>query len=131
MRHLLSAMIALACLLGATEALACREAYPRSDELAQRRIVFATVLGAERLESVGWNKWRVVAERTGASEATEDGFTYEFTVTLSSAGCGERPLPPKGERWVLYVDQGDLRKVLDAFPLTYARSFDARLADVP
>ncbi|MEJ0059215.1 MAG: hypothetical protein WDM79_06470 [Terricaulis sp.] len=117
-------------LAAATDALACRMRVPRADELAQRAIVLASVSHAERVEAPGWNTWRIVAENTSDIERAEGRSLFEFTVTLSSDGCGQTPLPPVGERWVLYVDQVGSTEVLDAFPLSYVRAYDARLADV-
>jgi len=130
MRHLLPALLVAACVLGsATDALACRMRVPRADELAQRTIIVATVRHAERVEAPGWNTWQVVAEIT-SEEQSVNRSTFEFTTTLSSDGCGQTPLPPTGERWVLYLDQADTSEVLDAFPLDYVKDYDLRLADV-
>jgi len=84
---------------------------------------------AERVEAPGWNTWQVVAEIT-SEEQSVNRSTFEFTTTLSSDGCGQTPLPPTGERWVLYLDQADTSEVLDAFPLDYVKDYDLRLADV-
>lgn len=131
MRHLLLVILTTACFLGATtDALACRMKVPRPSELAARVIIIATVKDAERIESPGWNTWRVVVEPVSNGERIEDRPTFEFTTTLSSSGCGQTPLPPTGERWVLYLDQSDLSVVLDAFPLDYVKAYDLRLADV-
>lgn len=128
MRSLLPALAIAACVLGAaTDALACRMRVPRADELAHRTIVMATVKHAERVEAPGWNTWRVVAEHVADAEGRP---TIEFLTTLSSDGCGQTPLPPAGERWVLYLDQVGTGEVLDAFPLDYAKDYDGRLADV-
>ena len=132
MRPLLPALLAAACMLGAaTDALACRMMAPRADELAQRVIVIATVKHSERVEAPGWNTWRIVAEYVSGAERDEDRTAFEFTTTLSSSGCGQTPLPPPGERWVLYLDPADTSEVLGAFPLDYVRDHDRRLADVP
>jgi hypothetical protein len=131
MRHLLPALLTAACLLGAaTDALACRMLVPRSGELAQQTIIMATVDRAERIDTPGWNTWRIVAEQTFDGEPGEDRRAFEFTVTLSSSGCGQTPLPPTGERWVLYLDQADMNVVLHAFPLDYVKAYDVRLAEV-
>jgi len=131
MRRLLPALLTVTCVLAAaTDALACRMIVPRAGELAQRAIIIATVKNAERVEAPGWNTWRVVAENASEAERSANRSTFEFTTTLSSDGCGQTPLPPLGEHWVLYVDQADPSKVLDAFPLDYVRDYDVRLADV-
>lgn len=131
MRLLLPAMLAATIVLGtATDAMACRERIPRPDDLAQLAFIAVTVTYAERLESPGWNRWRVIAETTSNGGGSEGRSTFEFTASLSSDGCGQTPLPPKGERWVLYLARGDSTKVLDAFPLAYVKAYDARLADV-
>lgn len=131
MRPLLPALLVAACVLGtATDALACRMRVPRADELAQRTIIVATVRHAERVKASGWNTWRVVAEITSEVERSVNRSTFEFTTTLSSDGCGQTPLPPAGERWVLYLDQADTSEVLDAFPFDYVKDYDLRLADV-
>ena len=125
MRRMLTALLTTACVLGAaTNALACRMRVPRADDLAQRAIIIASVKHAERVEAPGWNSWRVIAE------SASDQSTFEFVATLSSDGCGRTPLPPAGERWVLYLEQGDRREVLDAFPLSYVKGYDERLANV-
>lgn len=130
MRHLMPALLTTACVLGgATDASACRMMVPRADELAQRAIILATVKRAERIESPGWNTWRIVAERALDGES-EDRAAFEFTTTLSSSGCGQTPLPPSGERWVLYLDRAGMGEVLRAFPLDYVKDYDVRLADV-
>ena len=127
MRLVLPALLTAVCVLGAaTDALACRMRAPRPDELAQRTLVIATVKHAERVEAPGWNTWRVVAEHVPDAEGRP---TFEFLTTLTSDGCGQTPLPPAGERWVLYLDQV-AGEVLDAFPLDHAKDFDGRLADV-
>jgi hypothetical protein len=131
MRPLLPALLAAAfVLVAATDALACRMRVPRADELAQRTIIIAAVKHAERVDAPGWNTWRIVAEITPEVERSVDRSTFEFTTTLSSDGCGQTPLPPAGERWVLYLDQADTGGVLDAFPLDYVKDYDVRLADV-
>ena len=131
MRPLLPALLTAACMLGAaTDALACRMRVPRADELAQLAIIIANVKHAERVEAPGWNTWRVVAEHAQDVEHGVDRPTFEFTTTLSSDGCGQTPLPPAGERWVLYLDQADASEVLDAFPLDYVKDYDVRLSDV-
>lgn len=128
MRPLLPTLLTAACVLGAaTDALACRMRVPRADDLAQRTIVIATVKHAERVEAPGWNTWRVVAEHVSDAEGRP---TFEFLSTLSSDGCGQTPVPPAGERWVLYLDHVGAGEVLDAFPLDYAKDYDGRLADV-
>lgn len=127
---LLSALLAACVLLAATDAAACRTRVPRPAELAQRAIVVATVTRAERVEVVGWNTWRIVAERAPNAGGGAHRSTFEFTTTLSSDGCGRTPLPPAGERWVLYVDQARPGEVLDAFPLDFAKEYDPRLADI-
>ena len=131
MRPLLPALLTAACVLGAaTDAMACRMRVPRADELAQRAIIIANVKHAERVEAAGWNTWRIVAERDSDVEPGDGRLKFEFTTTLSSDGCGQTPLPPAGEQWVLYLDQADAGQVLDAFPLDYVKDYDARLADV-
>ena len=130
MRHLLPAILTAACVLGAaTDALACRMIVPRADELAQRGIIIATVIRAERIEAPGWNTWRIVAEQALGGARGGDR-PFEFTTTLSSSGCGQTPLPPAGERWVLYLDHSDMSEVLNAFPLDYVKDYDVRLGDV-
>lgn len=126
LRPLLPALLSACVLLAATDAVACRTRVPRPAELAQKAIVMATVTQADRVDVVGWNTWRIVAEADGAAARS----TFTFTTTLSSDGCGRTPLPPAGERWVLYVDQARPGEVLDAFPLDFAKEYDPRLADI-
>lgn len=131
MRPLLPALLIATCVVvAATDALACRMRVPRADELAQRAIIIATVEHAERVEAPGWNTWRVVAETASEAGRSANPSIFAFTTTLSSDGCGPTPLPPAGERWVLYVDQAAPGEVLDAFPLDYVKAYDARLVDV-
>jgi hypothetical protein len=100
----------------------------RADDLRHRAIIIASVARAERIEAPGWNTWRIVAGQAMEGERGEDRPAFEFTTTLSSSGCGRTPLPPTGERWVLYL--ANMSEVLDAFPLDYVKDYDARLADV-
>ena len=131
MRPLLPALFFATIALGsATDTMACREIMPRPDDLAQMAFTTATVTHAERVDAPGWNKWRVVAKTTPNVGGAAGQSTFDFTTTMSSAGCGQTPLPPEGERWVLYLDRADPTKVLDAFPLAYVKAYDARLADV-
>jgi len=131
MRLLLPALFVATLVLGsATDAMACRMRMPRPDNLAQMAFTTATVTHAERVEAPGWNTWRVIAETTSNVGGSAGRSTFDFTTTMSSDGCGQTPLPPEGERWVLYLDRGDPTKVLDAFPLAYVKAYDVRLADV-
>ncbi|MFA7261586.1 MAG: hypothetical protein WC068_01075 [Caulobacter sp.] len=131
MRLLFPALFAATIVLGtATDAMACRMRMPRADDLGQMAFITATVAHAERVEAPGWNTWRVIAETTSDAGRSEGRSTFDFTTTMSSDGCEQTPLPPKGERWVLYLDRADSTKVLDAFPLAYVKAYDARLADV-
>lgn len=134
MRRSLTTVVAaftVAAVLGvATEASACRQRVFREGELAQHTtLVIATVKTAERLETPGWNTWRIVAE-SPPDDGASGPLTYEFTTALSSNGCGQTPLPPAGERWVVYLDRTGSTTVLDAFPLEYARPYDARLSNL-
>lgn len=120
-----------ALMLGiATEASACRQLQPQLEELAQRTIVLATVTSSERVEPSDRYRWRIVAEESSDVRIREAPASFDFMTRLYVGGCGEIPLPPAGERWVLYLDQADMSEVLDAFPLDYVKDLDARLADV-
>lgn len=123
---------ALATGLGfAAPASACRTRVPKPTELAGYKLVMlASVQSAVRLDSPGWNSWRVTArgERTLAGSLRPTRYT--FNATLSSSGCGLTPLPPAGERWVVYLHPKHPDRVIDAFPLDLVRSIDPRLANV-
>jgi hypothetical protein len=127
MRHLLTGLLSAACALAvATDALACREFVPRADKLAAMAPVMVTVTHSERLDTPGWNTWRVTAHADGSAAPA----TLQFMAALSSDGCGQTPLPPAGERWVVYLDRADSSNVLQAFPIDYVREYDVRLTAV-
>ena len=131
MRPLLLTLPFAALVLGAaTEASACRKLQPQLEELAQRTIVLATVTSSERVEASDRYAWRIVAEDTSDVEPGEGRTSFDFMARLYVGGCGEIPLPPAGERWVLYLDQADTSEVLDAFPLDYVKDLDERLVGV-
>ena len=123
--------IAFVALVGAPAALACREVVPREASLAAYPTpVIATVTLAERVDSPGWNTWRISAVAAGDEPRASARATYDFLATLSSDGCGLTDLPPVGEKWVLYIAQSDPSDVEEAYPLAYVREYDARLENV-
>jgi hypothetical protein len=126
---LLTLPFAVLALGTATDASACRKIQPRPEELAQREAIVATVISSERVEPSDWYGWRIVAEGTFGGEE-EGRRSFDFKTRLYFGGCGEIPLPPAGERWVLYLDRADTSEVLDAFPLDDVKDLDARLAGV-
>jgi hypothetical protein len=117
--------------VAAPAALACREVVPRAEALAAYPApVIATVTLAERVDSPGWNTWRIGAVTAGVEEGASARVTYDFSATLSSDGCGLTELPPVGEKWVLYIAQADSSEVEEAYPLDYVREYDARLENI-
>lgn len=130
MRALLLTLPVAVLVLGtATDASACRKIQPQLEELAQRTIVVATVTSSDRVDPSDWYAWRIVAEDISDVEG-EGRRSFDFKTRLYFGGCGEIPLPPAGERWVLYLDRADTSEVLDAFPLDDVKDLDARLAGV-
>ncbi|KQS55625.1 hypothetical protein ASG17_06035 [Brevundimonas sp. Leaf363] len=93
-------------------------------------VVLAGVTSAERLPSQGWNVWRVWAEKQADIQRSGGPATFEFGAALSSTGCGQTPLPPPGELWVLYLSADGQAEVIEAYPLEYVRRYDPRLSEV-
>lgn len=127
-RILVAVVVVLAA---APAALACREVVPRAEELAAHATpVIATVTIAERIDTPGWNTWKIGAVETGVAQGVSAPAAYEFIATLSSDGCGQTPLPPVGEKWALYIERARSLEVGEAYPLEYVREYDERLANV-
>jgi len=55
---------------------------------------------------------------------------YTFFTAQGSEGCGRTPLPPTGEKWVMYFDRFRPDRIVEAFPLSLVREHDPRLANV-
>lgn len=131
----ISLMAAAATVLATTglanSALACRYLVPRAEQLATYEgRVLATVTSAERVENPGWNTWTVHAASISPSEAVQGPAEFTFSVTLSSDGCGQTPLPPAGEVWVLYFTKIGSSQVARAFPLDYLAMHQVPLPDL-
>lgn len=56
---------------------------------------------------------------------------YAFEATLGSASCGTAPLPPQGEKWVIYLSGPEGAGDRIALPLALARQQDPRLVGIP
>jgi hypothetical protein len=124
-------VLAVVALVAAPAALACREAVPNSEALAAHPApVIATVTLAERVDTPGWTTWKISAVAAVVEQGASAAATYDFLVTLSSAGCGQTKLPPVGQKWVLYIVRSDSSEVEEAYPLDYVREYDARLENV-
>ena len=122
--------LAATCCCLASPALACRQLVVQSAKLAEiKTVVLATVETSRRIEAPGWNTWRVTAKRVSSIEGSPSSERYEFTVTLSSNGC-DPTLPPRDEKWVLYLGDSPNGNVLHAYPLDYVKEYDGRLATV-
>ena len=112
-------------------AVACRTVVPNSAELSRHEnIALVSIQAATRLENPGWNTWRVTARTLDAIAGSTRPQDHTFVTTQSSDGCGLTPLPPRGERWIIYFSASAHDEVLAAYPLTLVREYDARLADV-
>lgn len=112
-------------------ASACRQRVPTTAQFAEFEVaVLAQVTGAERLESPGWNTWRVNADRISESDNWTGPTSYTFNVTLSSDGCGRTELPPVGEVWVLFFAEAGSGEVQDALPRDYLDEFEVVLPEV-
>ena len=121
-------LTAALCFAIATPAHACRMLVPRPADLAEiKRVVLASIESSARLERRGWNTWRITARGSRNLDGSPNSRRYEFTVTLGSNGC-DNILPPRGERWALYLGDSPNGGVLQAFPLDYVRDDDPRLA---
>ncbi|MFL9842229.1 hypothetical protein ABS767_14750 [Sphingomonas sp. ST-64] len=96
---------------------------------ARTIIVIAAIEDAERLSSVGWNRWSMTARKLKTIRGAQSEKSYSFQATLSSSGCGETPLPTRGERWVLYFSSSD-GAVSEALPLALAKEHDPRLKGI-
>jgi len=115
----------------ASPAEACRIYQPRSAELAEiGSVVLATVETSANVEQPGWNTWRLTARTVTIVAGSRTANQYKFSVSLSSTGCGRTPLPQRGERWVIYLDDSAKGTVLHAFPLAFIRDYDRRLSDI-
>ncbi len=114
----------------ANSAVACRYLVPRAEQLAayEGRLL-ATVTSAERVENPGWNTWTVHAASISPSQAVQGPTEFTFSVTMSSDGCGQTPLPPAGEVWVLYFTEIGSSQVARAFPLDYLAMHQVPLPD--
>ncbi len=124
-RGIFSVALAAGLLFGATEASACRIRVLNAATIARSTPVLVMVKTAEWVDPSSWNGWRIVAEGPDGSP------TFTFMTKIYSPGCGEPTLPPAGERWVVYPVPGSPALVADAFPLSLAREYDSRLADIP
>lgn len=113
----------------ASPAFACRIRTIQPQTLRDYPVaVVATIRSAERNETPGWNSWRLEAEERLPADSPATPRHYVFTSSMSSSGCGESS-SPLGEAWVVYLAAPDAAETLDAWPLSFARTFDSRLTD--
>jgi hypothetical protein len=114
-----------------SSAWACRMVVPNVAELARHEnVALVSIQTATRLENPGWNTWRVTARTLESIAGSRRPQNYTFVTTQSSDGCGLTPLPPQGERWIVYFSASARDEILAAYPLALVREYDSRLADV-
>jgi hypothetical protein len=125
-------LLAIASAIGApSSAWACRTLVPNDVEIARHDgVVVVAVLTGTRLKNPDWNVWRLTTRTVKTIAGSVKLPKYTFTTTQSSGGCGMTPLPPAGEKWVVYSDHSAPGRVAEAFPLPLARQHDPRLANV-
>jgi hypothetical protein len=125
-------MFAMATIIATpSSAWACRTLVPNDTGIAGHGgVVVVAIQTSARLNSVGWNTWKLRARRIKLVAGPASRKEYSFSTTQSSDGCGRTPLPPTGEKWVIYFDPSAPEKVVEAFPLSLAREYDPRLANV-
>lgn len=129
-RTLTTAALLAAALAVTQPAHACRLYAPRTSELAAHTIVVvATIESATRVPSTRWNSWSMTARKLKAIAGSPMAGPYSFQATLSSSGCGETPLPVRGEKWVLYLNRSG-REVTQALPLALAKEHDPRIRGI-
>src|SRR4030095_11692666 len=118
-------------LAGTSSAWACRTIVPNAAELARyENVALVSVQAASRLENRGWNTWRVTARTLESIAGSRRSQDHIFVTTQSSDGCGLTPLPPQGERWIVYFSASAHDEIVAAYPLTLVREYDSRLAAV-
>lgn len=93
-------------------------------------VVIVTIRSGVRQDQPGWNTWTLSARKTKVVAGVNSRRVYKFTTTQGSDGCGKTPLPPKGQKWVIYYRQGEPERVANAYPLSLVREHDPRLANV-
>lgn len=105
---------------------------PTNEQFAEYTVaVLARVAEASRIDSPGWNTWRIRAERMSEGWEGREPSEFTFTATLSSNGCGQTELPPAGEVWVLFLAGTESSEVLDALPLEYLQRYEVTLPEFP
>jgi hypothetical protein len=130
-RELLGSL-AVATIFGMpSSAWACRTLVPNNDRIAEHNgVVVVAIKTGARLNGPGWNTWRLRARRLAVVAGSGGRKEYSFITAQSSDGCGRTPLPPEGEKWVIYFDSFAPEEVVEAFPLSLVREHDPRLANV-
>ncbi len=119
------------CLVLSGPAFACRQRAVKEEHFKKfDLIVLVSVKSSEWADNPGWNTWKITAQSIRTILGSAQSSLYTFEATLSSSGCEPDPLPPAGERWVLYFDKADPTKVKDALPLNLVRSHDRRLKSI-
>ena len=130
-RHVIG-LLGLATTVGIPpSAWACRTVVPNDNRIAEHKgVVVVAILAGARLNSPGWNTWKLLARSVMIVAGSENRKEYAFSTTQSSDRCGLTPLPPKGEKWVIYFDRSAPGNVVEAFPLSLVRNHDPRLAHI-
>lgn len=121
----LGALSILLLASASNQAMACRLLSPTQHQLAAHTFVLVTVKSSERPDPDNDYTWKIVAERRLASGS---GTTFTFETTQALGACGDIPLPPVGQRWVLYLEHPGSQKVAVALALKNAKDIDRRLA---
>lgn len=130
-KELLALLAVLATIGIPSSAWACRTLVPNDRRLAEHDgVIVVEIKSGARLKSPGWNTWRLRARRLAVVAGPASRKEYSFSTAQSSDGCGRTPLPPRGEKWVIYFDRSTPKDIAEAFPLSLVREHDPRLANV-
>lgn len=106
-------------------AAACRLIVP-TDLETYDDVALVRVTGTRRGASKPFNKWQVTATLEKVVAGEPMGGNFEFSATVGRNGC-LNPRPKRGALWVMYFGRTS-SGAMEAFPIGYARDFDARVS---